>query len=375
VQSFIDILYGPDGYQVIFWMQVLLVFFSTILMGYFSHRWLVRLEKRLERTRPIWNDGLARAATKPFVGLIWVIGLTIAIRMVLNFYEIHHSAAAITTARDIGITAALTWFFFRAIHQVEKGYITRRRKERQPIDFPTVDVIGKAARVSVGVIAGLVLLDALGFSLSGLIAFGGVGGIVAGLSAKDTLANFFGAMMVYFGRPFVIGDWIRSPDRNIEGVVEKIGWRQTIIRTFDKRPLYVPNSLFSTIVVENATRMSHRRIREHVGIRYEDVGKAEAIVADISAMIRAVEKVDLDPANQPLVAVERFSPSAVDIHISCFLATTEYDRYMQAKQEILLKTAQIIASHGAALAVPTTTFNVQAPVAAPAPQTKKPLID
>lgn len=68
--------------------------------------------------------------------------------------------------------------------------------------------------------------------------------------------------MIYFDRPFKVGDWIRSPDRQIEGTVERIGWRMTIIRTFDKRPLYVPNSVFSSIVVENPSRMLNRRIYE-----------------------------------------------------------------------------------------------------------------
>ena len=68
--------------------------------------------------------------------------------------------------------------------------------------------------------------------------------------------------MVYLDRPFKVGDWIRSPDKDIEGTVEKIGWRLTTIRTFDKRPLYVPNQVFTNVSVQNPSRMSHRRIYE-----------------------------------------------------------------------------------------------------------------
>jgi MscS family membrane protein len=71
--------------------------------------------------------------------------------------------------------------------------------------------------------------------------------------------------MIYLDRPFAVGDWIRSPDRDIEGTVEDIGWRLTRIRTFDSRPLYVPNSAFTSIAVENPSRMEHRRIYETIG--------------------------------------------------------------------------------------------------------------
>ena len=69
------------------------------------------------------------------------------------------------------------------------------------------------------------------------------------ITAKDLLSNFFGGLFIYMDRPFAVGDWIRSPDRELEGVVEKIGWRVTVIRTFDKRPLYVPNSVFSSFLI------------------------------------------------------------------------------------------------------------------------------
>jgi MscS family membrane protein len=125
-------------------------------------------------------------------------------------------------------------------------------------------------RVSVIITAILVALQSLGFNISAVLAFGGIGGIAVGFAAKDLLANFFGGLMIYLDRPFSVGDWIRSPDRSIEGTVEKIGWRLTSIRTFDKRPLYIPNSMFANISVENPSRMTHRRIYETIGVRYED---------------------------------------------------------------------------------------------------------
>ena len=126
--------------------------------------------------------------------------------------------------------------------------ITHKRLSGDDIDETTVDAVAKLLRISVIITGVLVALQSLGYSISGVLAFGGVGGIAVGFAARDLLANFFGGLMIYMDRPFNVGEWIRSPDKEIEGTVEKIGWRLTTIRTFDKRPLYVPNSLFNNLI-------------------------------------------------------------------------------------------------------------------------------
>ena len=94
-------------------------------------------------------------------------------------------------------------------------------------------------------------------------------------------------MVIYLDRPFKVGEWVRSPDKEIEGTVEEIGWRMTRIRTFDQRPLYVPNATFVSISVENPSRMRNRRIKETIGIRYDDADKMREIITDVVAMLRA----------------------------------------------------------------------------------------
>ena len=155
--------------------------------------------------------------------------------------------------------------------------IAAKRSIGEEIDQTTIDAIAKLLRISVIIIGFLIALQSIGYSISGVLAFGGVGGIAVGFAARDLLANFFGGLMIYMDRPFNVGDWIRSPDKEIEGTVEKIGWRSTTIRTFDKRPLHVPNSIFSNISVENPSRMSNRRIKETIGIRYDDLSKMEKL--------------------------------------------------------------------------------------------------
>jgi len=189
-----------------------------------------------------------------------------------------------------------------------------------------------------------------------VLAFGGVGGIAIGFAARDLLANFFGGLMIYLDRPFSVGDWVRSPDREIEGTIERIGWRLTVIRTFDKRPLYVPNSVFANIAVENPSRMTHRRIYETFGIRYEDIQQMSAITTDVEAMLKVHSAID---ATQTLmVNFVACTPSSVDFFVYTFTKTTVWTEFHVIKQDVLLKIADIIAQHGAEMAFPTSTVHV-----------------
>ena len=226
----------------------------------------------------------------------------------------------------------------------------------EPFDRTTVDAIAKLLRISVVITAGLVVLQTLGYSISGVLAFGGIGGIAVGYAAQDLLANFFGGLTIYMDRPFDVGDWIRSPDRQIEGTVEKIGWRITCIRTFDKRPLYVPNSAFSTIAVENPSRMTNRRIYETIGIRYDDAGLMATIIDDVKLMLKEHEEID---AGQTLIVnFNEFAPSSLDFFVYTFTKTTNWIKFHEIKQDVMLKIIGIIEGHGTQCAFPTSTIHL-----------------
>jgi MscS family membrane protein len=196
-----------------------------------------------------------------------------------------------------------------------------------------------------------------------VLAFGGVGGIAVGFAAKDLLANFFGGLMVYLDRPFSVGDWVRSPDREIEGTVELIGWRLTLIRTFDKRPLYIPNSLFNQIAVENPSRMTNRRIFETIGIRYEDAAAMEDIVSNVKRMLQ--EHSDIDSEKTLIVNFNSFGSSSLDFFVYTFTNTTDWILFHEVKQDVMLQVLKIIEAQGAECAYPTSTIHLAQNVAAP----------
>lgn len=336
-------------------IQVFVVVFAALMLDFIQKRLLNRLAARIEKSRQLWDDALFNALRRPLSLLIWLLGISFAADIVGRHTDTV-IFAAVSPLRDVGVIAIIAWFLFRLISEMENNIVAAIVSQGKEIDRTTVDAIGKLLRLSVIITSVLVALQTLGISVSGILAFGGVGGIAIGFAAKDLLANFFGGLMVYLDRPFAVGDWIRSPDRSIEGTVERIGWRLTVIRTFDKRPLYIPNATFTSIAVENPSRMSHRRIYETVGIRYDDARKMAPIIEKVKAML--IAHPEIDESQTMIVNFNSFAPSSLDFFIYTFTHTTNWVKFHEIKQDVLLKVVEIIEAEGAEIAFPTSTIHL-----------------
>ena len=335
--------------------ELFLIVLATALARYAARVVMVRLAKRSKQTRNLYDDALVDALGKPLGLGIWAIGVSWAA-------EVAGGAAQaevfqhVGRVRDVAVIWLLVWFVLRFIRHVET-YSADWGDERRRMDPMTLATLSKLLRAT-AIITGLLLaMQALGFSIAGVLAFGGIGGIAMGFAARDMLANFFGALMVFLDRPFVVGDWVRLPDKAIEGTVEEIGWRLTRIRTFDQRPLYVPNSQFTSLTVENPSRMSNRRIYETIGLRYEDVAALPAIVEQVEAMLRSHPAID--QSRTLMVNFVSFGPSSLDFFVYAFTKTTVWTEFHAIKQEILFKIAEIISAQGAEFAFPTRTLHLE----------------
>ncbi|AMQ90631.1 mechanosensitive ion channel family protein [Marinobacter sp. LQ44] len=339
------------------WRAGILIFmlvFATATAAFIASRVIVALENKFSATRNLWDDAVLHAARKPVVAFIWLQGVYWAAEVAHHFSDAEIFKAN-GTLLQIGFVWVLVWAMLRLVKEAEKILISPM-KMRKPMDYTTVNAISKLLRAVIIITAALTALQTLGFSISGVLAFGGVGGIAVGFAAKDLLANFFGGFIIHLDRPFKVGDWVRSPDRNIEGTVEHIGWRLTTIRTFDKRPLYVPNAAFTTIAVENPSRMTNRRISETIGIRYADVRAMKKIVDEIRDMLKNHEDIAADETL--IVNFLAFNASSLDIMVYTFTKTTQWVRFHEVKEDVLLKISGIIESHGAEVAFPTRTLHL-----------------
>lgn len=334
--------------------KVFAVVFVSLLLAYVGKLVLDRIEQKAQRSSTVWDDALVTAARRPLWVMIWSMGLLWAAQITAAQMD-EALAAVLDKGQSVLLIVLLAWFLLRLSNEVERRLVDSRYRKK-PVDLTTANAIGKLLRISIIITAGLVILQNMGYSVSGVLAFGGVGGIAVGFAARDLLANFFGGLMVFLDRPFAVGDWIRSPEKEIEGTVEHIGWRITRIRTFDQRPLYVPNAVFANIVIQNPSRMHHRRIYEHIGIRYDDIRQMEPILQAVRKMIDEHEEIAQEQTK--MIYFDRCAPSSVDFFIYCFTKTKAWAEFHRIKEDVLLKVLDIVDEHGAQIAFPTSTLHV-----------------
>lgn len=341
-------------------VELFAVVMLTFIGRYLAMRALKVLGEQFEKTTNVWDDAFFKAAQGPLSWFILILGLIWAVQISDGYLDmVLFSPTNLDIIRQLTFIVLTMAFLVRFITLAEARILDDLKSQTEDgqgrLDPTTLHALAKLTRLSVVISAVLVALPTLGIEITALLAFGGVGGIAVGFAAQDLLSNFFGGLMIYLDRPFAIGDWIRSPDREIEGTVESIGWRLTVVRTFDKRPLYVPNSVFAKLALENPSRMTNRRIYETIGIRYKDAAKMDQIVQDVHAMLRAHEEIDQDQTL--IVNFNGYGKSSLDFFVYTFTKTTNWVKFHEIKQDVMLRIIRIVHEHQADFAFPTTTVD------------------
>ena len=329
-------------------LYTLLVFGMAIALTYLVHIIYQKLNpKLLQKDRFIIN-ALLRAIYWPFTIFIWVE----AVALNFNVFIPQVNATLIESVRklrEISLILLLAWVLIRFIRLFEEQLL-QGRLIRGHTDETTIQATGKLLRVAAFIIVTLLILPVMGVEVTGIIAFASGSAIIVGIAAQHIIANYFGGVVVYSDGHFKVGDWIYSPDREIEGVVEYIGWRSTQIRTFDRRVLYVPNAAFSSIIVVNASRMTNRRIKEVINLRYADAGVLEKVIAGINAMLQAHS--GLDKKRHLAAHFTEFGPFSLKLSVYAFTRTTDWQTYRDVQQDVFLRIIQIIEANGAQIALP-----------------------
>lgn len=336
--------------------QIYAVILLTAIVHIIIKMILVVMARSSKYTQNEYDDVIIEAISPPISLFTWLVGLSIAVEVFEGDEELPWLDFA-TVILQTGVVILVGWAFVRVIRAVEEKSIEVLINKNRFVTDGTLSAFAKLLRVVVIVSVSLIVMQTLGFSISGLLAFGGIGGLAIGFAAQDLLSNFFGGLMIHLDRPFSVGDWVRSPDQNIEGTVEKIGWRMTTIRTFDKRPLYVPNATFSNISVENPSRMSNRRIKETIGVRYDDAAQLRAILEETREYLLSNEHIDTKQTL--MVNFNSFGASSLDFFIYCFTRTTVWTTYHSIKEDVLLDIMDIIVKHGADIAYPTQRLSIE----------------
>ncbi|MBD3821418.1 MAG: mechanosensitive ion channel family protein [Thiotrichales bacterium] len=340
------------------WLLLLLIILGfTFVIDFVIRMMLSRVVRYLQRRKKEVAKTFFVALKSPFSFYIWLSGTVFALNTILVTFKVFSDFVPYINGFKSSLALiAVAWFSIRWVQRIE-SYLKHLERSNSKWDPVTLEALAKIFKLTVFIITSIFVLSGLGVNLTGLIAFGGIGGVAVGFAAKDLVGNVLGGLMLYMDKPFVTGDWIRSPDKEIEGTVESIGWRMTVVRTFDKRPLYIPNGMFATISIENPSRMTNRRIKETIGVRYCDIGQVSKITSEIKAMLQ--EDPDIDSNQTLIVSFNGFGASSLDLLVYTYTKTTVWIEYHEVKEKVLLKIAEIIDNHGAEIAFPTRTLYVE----------------
>ncbi|MCB1134703.1 MAG: mechanosensitive ion channel family protein [Chlamydiia bacterium] len=304
-----------SAYNLVFSSRLLLSAFVFLLSVIFA--WVVRRILRVVSEKAVqnpWIHSLCEALRGPILWLLAGLGALTAAEVYFDSAGLETQHELLLRGRSVYVVMAVTWLLFQwkaaleilLIERVETRGVSRSEKA-------LIMAFMRLFSIAVFSVAGFMVLDIFGVPLSALVAFGSVAALGISWAAKDVVANFFGGLMIFINRPFTVGDWIKSTNKNFEGVVEHIGWYMTQIRSFERRPTYIPNSLITDAIIENPGRMYNRRIRFDLGLRYEDIEVCKAVRDDIEAMLMSHR--DIDTRQLLIVHFLDYGPYCLNINV------------------------------------------------------------
>ncbi len=363
--NILDIIDGKHG-----WTQEIIALAFIVVLNFAIAYILKRLHHKFSKERRYWQDTFVKGLHKPLSFWIWFVVFVNSLDVInirlngTNFFSLSYMHLMLSLSGAL----CFAWFLLRWKINLVEVMTQRSRNNEIAIEPGKIDMISKMATMVILLFALLAALELTGRNMNTLIAFGGVGGLAIAFASQEIIANFFGGLMIYVNRPFAIGDWINLPEKNLEGNVEEIGWYMTRIRTFEKRPIYVPNSTFSKIVVMTPSRMSHRRFKEIIGIRYDDLPAAKTIIKEIREMIAAHP--DIDNHQRLMVNLNGFGDYAIRILVDAYILRVDTVGHANVREDILFKIAEIVIRNKAQMAFPTTSLDLPKDLILASPQAK-----
>ncbi|MEO6720310.1 MAG: mechanosensitive ion channel family protein [Ferruginibacter sp.] len=200
---------------------------------------------------------------------------------------------------------------------------------------------------------GLIMLaDNLGYNVTTIIAGLGVGGIAIALAAQNILGDLFSYFVIFFDKPFEIGDFI-IVDSN-SGVVEKIGIKTSHVRSLDGQQLVMPNAEMVKSVIQNYKRLERRRVVFSIGVVYATkAGKLKNIPAIVKDIITSEEHTTFDRAH-----LKGFGDFSINFEFVYYIESPDYLLYMNIQQAICLHIFEQFEKEQIEFAFPTQTLFV-----------------
>lgn len=253
------------------------------------------------------------------------------------------------------VVVSIVWATYRFVDVFANYMAAKAAKTESKLDDQLVPLVRKALKV-VTVIAGvLAILQNLNVNVASLLAGLGIGGVAVALAAKDTVANFFGSIMIFVDKPFQIGDWINVA--GVEGIVEEVGFRSTRVRTFYNSLVTIPNAKFTELSVDNYGKRRYRRVYSTLRLTHDTTPEQmQAFVEGIRAIIRANPHTRKDYYE---VHMSGFGEHSLDVMLYYFFEVPTWSDELRERHNVYLEILRLAKELGVTFALPTRTVHVE----------------
>lgn len=335
------------------WVYSVALLVAVLVAGSACHGAISAIGQRTKPELNVWREALLNTLGAPVHVLFWIAAVALVEQRFIPEDQYLVLSDNLPSVLDVLVILATAWFLMRFIKRVQANYIISARHRGNELDPTAMDAIGKLAWVLVCIITVLAIMQVLGVSIGGLLAFGGAAGIAVGFAAQTLVSNLFGGLTVYASRIFRVGEDIIIPGTELAGTVQHIGWRSTRVLGWNGKPAYIPNSVFNSSNLVNNSRLTHRTISEHFLLRYEQIDKVREIVKQVNTLL---EK--RDDLSYFVFRFDNFGDKALKLYLYAWAQTVPhggfvpYAEFMRIKEEILLDVVDIAHQQGCELILP-----------------------
>ena len=339
---------GIDFFQIIVGIGIFFIF--LIFRGLISRLVIKKLEIISKRTTNKLDDSFVKSMLGPARFLPIVLGVFFA-SYYMSFSD--ETRSFVDNINRTLITILIFWIIHQIIEPV--SYILSGLDK-----IFTRELIGwilKSLKILILILGAAAVLELWGIKIGPIIAGLGLFGVAVALGAQDLFKNLISGILVLVEKRFKMGDWIQV-EGVIEGVVEKIGFRSTTIRKFDKSLAIIPNFQFAENAVINLSQTTNWRIRWSITLQYNTtVDQLKKVREEIEKYIKESEDFNINLG--VAVRIEKFSDSSIDLLVRCFTASDSWTNWLEVKERLAIEIKQIVENNGASFAFPSQSIYVE----------------
>ena len=341
---------GVSGVNISEIIIALTIFiFFLFLRGVFSKFVVKRLEKYVSKTTNKFDNSLVFSMEGPAKFFPIVLGFFVS----TSYLSGEHGAIELIN-RSL-ITILIFWTF----HQIIGPFSVVIKSVGGLLSRDLINWIIKAIKVLILILGAAAVLELWGIKIGPIIAGLGLFGVAVALGAQDLFKNLISGILVLVERRFQVGDWI-FVEGVIEGTVESIGFRSTVVRRFDKSLATIPNFQFAENAVINNSQTTNRRINWMIGLEYRTTSEQlKNIKNQIEEYIKKNDNFSKSENTMLSVKIDQFAASSIDVRLICFTKTKHFQEWLNVKDTLALEIKNIVEKNNASFAFPSTSIYVE----------------